>query len=112
MYVFPYPPNMLIWSNGMTIDLYSICEGSTPSISSIMKGENGMDKYDEKVNRIMAHLEEHPHDWQSKVALLVANSDRIEHRGHARQIARLKEVARIRKERLEREERELNERNR
>lgn len=63
---------------------------------------NTMD-YIEKLDKIDAHLAEHPTDYQAVVARLRTISDAYEHQLYERKIARLKRVAEIR-ERLKGED--------
>lgn len=52
--------------------------------------------YTKKIEKIEKHLENHPQDAQSQVALLIARSNQYEHERYVKQISKLKEIAKWR----------------
>ena len=50
-----------------------------------------------KISRMREHLETNPTDYQTKISLLKARSDLIEHERRNRPIAKLKKIAEYRK---------------
>lgn len=54
--------------------------------------------YREKLERLDRHLAEHPKDYQSVIARIKTYSDAVEHEMYLRKIARLKKVAKYRRE--------------
>lgn len=57
----------------------------------------GMD-YVKKLEQLDRHLAEHPKDYQAQIAKLKTYSDAVEHEMYLRKVARLKKVARYRRE--------------
>lgn len=55
--------------------------------------------YEAKVRKLDKHLSEHPKDYQSVIALLKANSDRIADKRRKKAIEKVRQVAEIRRER-------------
>lgn len=53
--------------------------------------------YEEKMNRIIKHLEDHPHDYQSKISLMKLNSRRIDTERRHAMIERLRNLSEIRR---------------
>jgi len=53
--------------------------------------------YEMRMDKILHHLEKHPHDYQSKISLLKLNSKRIEHERRQVMIGRLRNLAEIRR---------------
>lgn len=54
--------------------------------------------YIEKLNRLDKHLANHPRDYQSVIARMKIFSDAVEHEMYLRRIARLKKVAKYRRQ--------------
>lgn len=54
--------------------------------------------YVEKLNRMDAHLEKHPHDYQTVISRLKTASDAYDHAQRQKRVARLKRLSDIRKE--------------
>lgn len=69
----------------------SFCSTSTPQ-GEIMN-------YEEKMERIARHLDEHPNDYQSVISLVKVNSDAIADRRRRRANEKKRLVAEIRAER-------------
>lgn len=59
---------------------------------------------EERIERLQAHLAEHPHDAQAVIALLKARSDAIDHAMYLRRIENVKKVAKVRREYYEKSE--------
>lgn len=60
--------------------------------------------YEKKMERIASHLEEHPQDYQSVIALVKANSDAISQRRREIAHSKARKVAEVRAERRARHE--------
>lgn len=54
--------------------------------------------YIDKLERLDKHLAEHPKDYQSVIARMKTYSDAVEHEMYLKRIARLKKVAKYRRE--------------
>lgn len=54
--------------------------------------------YMEKLERLDNHLKQHPHDYQSVISRMKTYSDAVEHEMYLRKVARLKKVAKYRRE--------------
>ena len=54
--------------------------------------------YIKKLEQIDKHLADHPKDYQARIAQLKTHSDAIEHELYLRRIAKLKKVAKYRRE--------------
>lgn len=54
--------------------------------------------YIKKLEQIDRHLADNPRDYQSVIARMKTYSDAVEHEIHLRKIARLKKVAKYRRE--------------
>lgn len=55
--------------------------------------------YAERIQKIDAHLKEHPTDYQAVIASLKLRSDAIEHEMYERKIYRLKRLQEVRRQR-------------
>ena len=54
-------------------------------------------EYAERLERLDKHLEEHPKDYQARIARIKTYSDAVEHERYLKRIARLKRVAEFRR---------------
>lgn len=54
--------------------------------------------YAEKLDRIDAHLAEHPHDYQTVIARLKTASKAYDHQQHLRKVMRLKRLQEVRRQ--------------
>ena len=54
--------------------------------------------YNERLERLDRHIEEHPKDYQAVIGRMKCYSDAIEHQMYLRKIERLKRVAKFRRE--------------
>lgn len=54
--------------------------------------------YNKKLEKLDKHLAENPKDYQSVIARMKTYSDAVEHQLYLRRIARLKKVAKYRRE--------------
>lgn len=54
--------------------------------------------YNKKLERLDRHLADHPTDYQSVIARMKTYSDAVEHELYLRKVARLKKVAKYRRE--------------
>lgn len=54
--------------------------------------------YTEKLERLDRHLAKHPKDYQSVIARMKTYSDAVEHEMYLKRIARLKKVAKYRRQ--------------
>ena len=62
------------------------------------KQKEQMMDYTEKLERLTEHLMKHPADYQARIAQLKTYSNAIEHELYLRKIAKLKKVAKYRRE--------------
>lgn len=53
--------------------------------------------YKARLDRLDAHLAEHPTDYQAVIARLITYSDSVGHERHQRQVERLKKIAECRR---------------
>lgn len=54
--------------------------------------------YIDRLQRLDKHLAEHPKDYQSVIARMKTYSDAVEHELYLKRVARLKKVAKYRRE--------------
>lgn len=54
--------------------------------------------YADKLERLDAHLKQHPKDYQSVIARMKTFSDAVEHEMYLKRIERIKKVERYRKQ--------------
>lgn len=54
--------------------------------------------YAEKIERMDAHLQSHPHDYQTVIARVKTISDAYEHELYKRKIYRMKRLAEVRRQ--------------
>ncbi len=53
--------------------------------------------YEERLERLDRHLEEHPKDYQAVIGRMKAYSDAVEHQMYLKKVARLKRLAEFRR---------------
>lgn len=53
--------------------------------------------YEQKLEQLNRHLEQHPKDYQASIAKLKTYSDAVEHEQYLRRIARLKKLSEYRR---------------
>lgn len=56
-------------------------------------------EYTEQLKRLDEHLLKHPKDYQARIARMKTYSNAVEHEMYLRKIARLKKIAKYRRER-------------
>lgn len=62
------------------------------------KQKEQMMDYTEKLERLDEHLMKHPTDYQARIAKLKAYSNAVDHKMYLRKVARLKKVAKYRRD--------------
>lgn len=74
-------------------------ELSSASASRPPKHKGANMDYEERLKRLNEHLLKHPTDYQARIAKLTMYSRAVEHQIYLRKVARLKKVAKYRRER-------------